>query len=142
MRTSTSGEGEAADATGRIDMSGWPGGWASDVRVHAAASAASAMARIRPRNLPPPVAESIPFGLSVPHRPLWPRWYPSSSVDQSQPKRDVDGLSPVVGSQLLEDALEMRFHCVRRDAEMTGNLLGGVAVGDVLKDHGCAVGER
>src|SRR5439155_10916314 len=42
---------------------------------------------------------------------------PCVLVDQAEPERDIDGLGPVVGSQLLEDALEMGFHRVRRDAE-------------------------
>src|SRR2546426_1086072 len=55
-------------------------------------------------------------------------------VNQARADRYCDGLRTVVGAELLEDALEMGLHGVRRDAEVARHLLGGGAVRALLGD--------
>src|SRR5829696_1267268 len=65
-----------------------------------------------------------------------------TSVHDAGADRDRHGLGAVVRPELLEDALEVGLHGVRRDAEVRRDLTGRRAVGDLLEDLALALRER
>src|SRR5204863_5805086 len=82
-RTSTSGEGEAAEETTRTDSVSGPGWLATGARVHAAIVAANSNAAVRERTILP--AESV--GRSV--SPRQSVEYPASHWAGSDKRRDT-----------------------------------------------------
>src|SRR5207245_2023139 len=64
------------------------------------------------------------------------------SVHDAGADRDGNRLGPVVGAQLLEDALEMGLDRVGGDPELGSDLAGGRPVGHLLEDLALAFGQR
>src|SRR5439155_20063070 len=64
------------------------------------------------------------------------------SVHDARADRDRDRLGPVVGAQLLEDALEVGLDRVGGDPELGRDLTGGRTVRQLLEDLASALGER